>query len=196
MFCKYSVLACCVGLCNWTFFRRGDFCSDDILTFLFVIACSIPVETLSIYRHLPYPFYNDHKIHENKYNSSGISIKQKYAVTEHNSSWKEQHRFSDPQQCRYYIKKKYVADQVEDKHWRRYNQGSIRISFHTCIYRRNLYIVTDLLKTLLGNGSVNTFQYASMGVVFSVCLVLGSSQRANGLARKRSRGNPNRRKQQ
>jgi hypothetical protein len=29
-------------------------------------------------------------------------------------------------------------------------------------------IVTDLLKALLGNGSVNTFQHATMGAVFSV----------------------------
>jgi hypothetical protein len=31
-----------------------------------------------------------------------------------------------------------------------------------------MYIVTDLLKTLLGNGLVNMFQHATMGAVFSV----------------------------
>jgi hypothetical protein len=54
----------------------------------------------------------------------------------------------------------------------------------------------DLINALLGNGSVNPFQHATMGAVFSVdeCYssLLGSSQRANELAEWRSRGNPNR----
>jgi hypothetical protein len=40
-------------------------------------------------------------------------------------------------------------------------------------------IVTDLLKALLGNGSVNTFQYTSHATVV-VFFMLGSSQGANG----------------
>jgi hypothetical protein len=40
------------------------------------------------------------------------------------------------------------------------------------------YIVTDLLKALLGNGSVNTFQRATMEIVSQL---LGSSQRAKEL---------------
>jgi hypothetical protein len=49
---------------------------------------------------------------------------------------------------------------------------------------------------LLGNSSVNTFQHATMGAVFSMderySLLLGSSQRDNELAGWWSRGKPNR----
>jgi hypothetical protein len=65
--------------------------------------------------------------------------------------------------------------------------------------RRRAYkylTVTDLLKALLGDGFVNTFQHATMGAVFSVdeCYssLPGSSQRANELAGWRSRANANR----
>jgi hypothetical protein len=49
---------------------------------------------------------------------------------------------------------------------------------------------------LLGSGSVNTFEHATVGTVFSLdkcySLLLDSSQRTNELVRRRSCGNPNR----
>jgi hypothetical protein len=51
---------------------------------------------------------------------------------------------------------------------------------------RSLYTVTNLLKALLGNGSVNVPTHAPRNntlEMFSMFSVLGSSQRANGLAR-------------
>jgi hypothetical protein len=59
-----------------------------------------------------------------------------------------------------------------------------------------LNISVEHYEALPGNGSVNTFQHATMGAVFPVdeyySSLLGSSQRASELVEWRSRDKPNR----